>query len=57
MQVTYRCTATLRLWSPLKRVEHHNLFTEGSTRLEDTARDIFSQYGWQRDLQIKPPSS
>jgi hypothetical protein len=29
---------------------------EVSTRLEDTARDMFIQYGWQRNLRIGPPS-
>jgi hypothetical protein len=44
------CFAMLRLWLPLQHVVHRNLFTEVSTRLEDTARDIFFQHGWQRDL-------
>jgi hypothetical protein len=55
MQVVYRCTATLRSWSPLQRVEWRDLFTEVCTRLEDTARDIFSQHGWRCDLRICPP--
>jgi hypothetical protein len=42
MQVIYQCTAMLRSWPSLYRVEHRDLFTEVSTRLEDTARDIFS---------------
>jgi hypothetical protein len=44
----------LCLWSPLQRVENRDLFTEGSTWLEDTERDIFSQHGWQHDLRIGP---
>ena len=56
MQVIYRCTAILRSWSPLHRVEWRDLFTEVCTRLEDTARDFFTQHGWQRDLRIGPPS-
>jgi hypothetical protein len=44
MQVIYWCTATLRSWLPLQRVEHQELF-KVSSRLEDTARDIFSQHG------------
>jgi len=56
MQVIYRCTSTLRLWSALQRVENRDLFTEVCTRLEDTARDIFTQHGWLRDLQVGPPS-
>ena len=37
VQVIYRCTATIRSWSPLQRVEHHDLFMDVSTRLETTA--------------------
>ncbi|KAM0849978.1 hypothetical protein ACQ4PT_053384 [Festuca glaucescens] len=52
--VIYRCTATLHSWLPLQRVEHRDLFTKVCTRLEDTARDIFSQHGWQRDARLGP---
>jgi hypothetical protein len=45
LQVIYRYTGTLRIWSQLHRVEVHDLFTEVCTRLEDTARDLFSQHG------------
>jgi hypothetical protein len=45
LQVIYRCTAMLRLWSSLQRLEHRDLFTEVSTRLEATARDIFPHMG------------
>jgi hypothetical protein len=45
LQVIYRCTVILRLWSPLQRMEHRDLFTEVSTRLEATARDTFSLHG------------
>jgi hypothetical protein len=45
LQVIYRCTAMLRSWVPLQRVEHRDLFTDVSSRLKDTARDIFSQHG------------
>ena len=55
MQVIYRTTATLRLWSPLQRVEHRDLFTEVCTSLEGTARDFLSQHGWQHNLRIGPP--
>ena len=55
MQVIFRCANTLRLWSSLARVEDRDLFTEVCSRLEHTARDIFSQHGWQRDLRIGPP--
>jgi hypothetical protein len=44
MQVIYSCTATLRSWLPLQRVDHRDLFTEMSSRLEDMTRDIFSQH-------------
>ena len=55
MQVIYRTTATLRLWSPLQRVEHRDLFTGVCTSLEGTARDFLSQHGWQHNLRIGPP--
>ena len=55
LQVIYRCTSLLRSWSTLQRVEFRDLFTELSVQLETTARDIFTQHGWQRDLRIGPP--
>ena len=55
LQVIYRCTSLLRLWSILQRVEFRDLFTEVSVRLETTTRDIFTPHGWQRDLRIGPP--
>ena len=55
MQVIYRCTATLRSWSPLQRVEYRDLFMEVSSWLEASARDFFSQRGWQHNLRIGPP--
>jgi hypothetical protein len=42
-------------WSQLHRSEDHDLFTEVCTRLEDTARDLYSRYGWQHNLRIGPP--
>jgi hypothetical protein len=36
MQVIYRCTALLRSWSSLQRLEDRDLFMEVSTRMEDT---------------------
>jgi hypothetical protein len=57
LQVIYRCTGTLRLWSQLHRMEDHDLFSEVCTRLEDTARFLFSGHGWQHNLRIAPPSS
>jgi hypothetical protein len=55
LQVIYRCTGTLRVWSQLHRLEDHDLFTEVCTRLEDTARHLFSQHGWHHNLWIGPP--
>jgi hypothetical protein len=55
LQVIYRCTGILRLWSPLQRMENHGLFTEVCTQLEATARDTFFPYGWPHNLQIGPP--
>jgi hypothetical protein len=55
LQVIYRCTRTLRLWSQLHRLEDRDLFTEVCTRLEDTARHLFSQHGWLHNLRIGPP--
>jgi hypothetical protein len=55
LQVINRCTVTLRLWSPLQRLENRDLFMEVCTRLEATARDIFSPHGWPHNLRIGPP--
>jgi hypothetical protein len=55
LQVIYRCTGTLPLWSQLHRLEDHDLFSEVCTRLVDTARDLFSRHGWQHNLRIGPP--
>jgi hypothetical protein len=57
LQVIYRCTGTLRIWSQLHHLEDHDLFTEVCTRLEDTARHLFSQHVWQHNLWIGPPPS
>jgi hypothetical protein len=40
LQVIYRCTTILHLWSPLQRVENHDLFTEVCIRLERLQRGI-----------------
>ena len=45
LQVIYRGTNTLRSWPSLQRVEFRDLFMEVCSRLEDTARDCFSQHG------------
>jgi hypothetical protein len=57
LQVIYRCMGTLRLWSQLQRMEDHDLFSEVCTHLEDTAGDLFSRHGWQRNLRIGPPAA
>jgi hypothetical protein len=41
LKVIYLCTRILRVWSPLHRLEDHDLFTEVCTRLEDAARYFF----------------
>jgi hypothetical protein len=41
MQVIYRSTTMLRLWSPPPHANYRDLSIETSTRLEDMARDIF----------------
>ena len=55
MQVIYRCTATIRSWAPLQRVEHRDLFREVSARLEVATWEFYSQHGWQHNLRICPP--
>ena len=55
LQVIYRCTALLRSWSSLQRSDHRDLFTEVSTRLEDTAKDFITQHGWRHNLRIDLP--
>jgi hypothetical protein len=55
LQVIYRCTGILRLWSSLQRVENRALFTEVCTRLEATVRDTFSLHGWLHNLRIGAP--
>jgi hypothetical protein len=59
LQVIYRCTGILRLWSPLQRMDHRDLFMEVCTQLEATARReiLFSLHGWPHNLRIGPPSS
>ena len=56
MQVIYRCTATLYLWSYVHRVEHRDLFMEVCIRLEDALRDTFTLHRWQHNLRIGHPS-
>jgi hypothetical protein len=55
LQVVYRCTGILRLWSPLQQMENRDVFTKDCIRLKTTARDTFSPHGWQHNLRIEPP--
>ena len=55
MQVIYRCSATLRAWAALQRVEHQDLFMEVASRLEAAVRELYSRHGWQHNLRIGPP--
>jgi hypothetical protein len=55
MQVIYRSTAMLRLWSPLQRLEDRDLFMEVSTRLENSAKEFIIQHGWLHSLRIAAP--
>jgi hypothetical protein len=57
LQVIYRCTGILRLWSFLQRVKHRDLFIEVYTLLETMGSDTFSHHGWQHNLWIGPPKS
>jgi hypothetical protein len=52
LQVIYRAISTFCLWSSLQRLEDRDLYTEVCARLEATARDTFSQYGWPHSLRI-----
>jgi hypothetical protein len=56
MQVIYRCTALLRSWSSLQRLEDRDLFTVVSSRLEETAKDFITQHGWLHSRRILPPT-
>ena len=56
MQVIYRCTHWLRMWSTLHRTEYQLLFKAVCMRLERVAREVFTQHGWQHNLRIDPPS-
>jgi hypothetical protein len=42
MHVIYRCTALLRLWSLLQRLEYRDLFMEVSTQPEETAKEFIT---------------
>jgi hypothetical protein len=45
MLVINRCSTLLRSWSSLQRMENKDLFTEVSTRLENTAKELITQHG------------
>ena len=57
LQVIFRCTHSLRMWSMLQRPEYQPLFMMVCTRLEQVAKEVFSQHGWQHNLRIDPPPS
>jgi hypothetical protein len=57
LQVIYRCTGILCLWSPLQRMENRDLFMEVCTQLKATARDTFFLHGWPHNLRIEAPPS
>jgi hypothetical protein len=56
MQVIYRSTALLRSWSSLQRLEDRDLFTEVSTRLENSAKEFITQHGWLHSRRIAASS-
>jgi hypothetical protein len=53
MQVIYRCTALLRSWSPLQRLEDRDLFMEVAARLENAAKEFISQHRWLHIRRIE----
>ena len=55
LQVIFRCTHSLRMWSMLQRAEYQPLFKAVCTRLEQVAMEFFTQHGWQHNLRIAPP--
>ena len=55
LQVIFRCTQLLRMWSMLQRPENQPLFKAVCMRLEQVAMEVFSQHGWQHNLRIDPP--
>jgi hypothetical protein len=57
LQVLYRCTGILHLWSPLQRLENRDIFMNIYTRLEAIVRDTFPPHGWPHNLRIGPPPS
>jgi hypothetical protein len=55
MQVIYQCAHLLREWSTLQKPEHRDLYMEVCSRLEQVAKEIFTQHGWHHRLRIQPP--
>ena len=56
LQVIFRCTHSLRMWSMLQRAEYLPLFKAVCTRLEQVAMEFFTQHGWEHNLRIGPPT-
>ena len=47
LQVLFRATALLRMWSLLTPMEARERLVTGSVRWEMVARDIFNRFGWR----------
>ena len=56
LQVIFRCTQLLSMWSMLQRPEDQPLFKAVCMRLEQVAMEVFTQHGWQHNLRIGPPT-
>ena len=57
LQVIFRCTHSLRMWSTLQRTEYQPLSKVVCMRLERVAKEVFTQHGWQHNLRMGPPPS
>ena len=47
LQVVFRATALIRMWSLLTPTEAKEHLVTGSVRWEMVARDIFNRFGWR----------
>ena len=47
LQVVFRATALIRMWSLLTPTEARERLVTGSVRWEMVARDIFNRFGWR----------
>ena len=47
LQVLFRATALIRMWSLLTPMEARERLVTGSVRWEMVARDIFNRFGWR----------